>query len=508
MASWADQSLRRASAQNDAAAADLASASPLRPRGRPHEISCNNKMTTFSTLLASLSPYLSDGSLLCGRSGDKDWPSDASWAEFLLALPREDVEACERLGLHRVARVRDAAPESLRRLCATVASASAALGRGAEGSTCSCCQSAIAASHRAFRQSAEKSEQVSALLASASARLELSRVRRVVDVGCGKGHLVSKLRSELGVPALGVDVDDAVLDAARATYPEVECFECRDVVAAGLPLQAGDLVVGLHPCGALGEAIVRAVRDCARGEGESGGGGDGGSSCALLMVPCCWHKQGSSVAAREPLSERARMLDAIAETVSGGDECGVAIEDDDATAASVTGNGGGAASAAVGGGGGMRLPLAALKKASMALDSTGSVQTRRARHELRELLRIRGIDVSRREDMDGIHPKKARRGLEALASEALRLRGLPEPTEEELREAVAAASAPFEAIRRLSLLEPTLGELVELAALLDRALALEEVGMGTSVFRAFDQAASDRNLCIASEVRAGVQHVD
>ena len=38
---------------------------------------------------------------------------------------------------------------------------------------------------------------------------------------------------------------------------EVECFDCRDVVAAGLPLQAGDLVVGLHPCGALGEAIVR-----------------------------------------------------------------------------------------------------------------------------------------------------------------------------------------------------------------------------------------------------------
>ena len=105
-------------------------------------------------------------------------------------------------------------------LCATVASASAALGRGAEGSTCSCCQSAIAASHRAFRQSAEKSEQVSALLASASARLELSRVRRVVDVGCGKGHLVSKLRSELGVPALGVDVDDAVLDAAAQRIPK------------------------------------------------------------------------------------------------------------------------------------------------------------------------------------------------------------------------------------------------------------------------------------------------
>jgi hypothetical protein len=47
-----------------------------------------------------------------------------------------------------------------------------------------------------------------------------------------------------------------------------------------------------------------------------------------------------------------------------------------------------------------------------------------------------------------------------------------------------------------------LGEMVELAALADRALALQEAGHTTSVFRAFAAGASDRNLCIASEPAA------
>ena len=51
-----------------------------------------------------------------------------------------------------------------------------------------------------------------------------------------------------------------------------------------------------------------------------------------------------------------------------------------------------------------------------------------------------------------------------------------------------------------------LGELVELTTTLDRAIALQEGGTArVSVFRAFDASASDRNLCIASEPRVGVQ---
>ena len=383
-------------------------------------------------------------SVLIGRAGDDDWPPDAEWATFLEALPLADVEACEKNGLHWCANVSDSAPTSLKRLCEAVRAASQALGRGLRDGPHS---ETLPCAHRAWRQSAEKSTQVSALLASVASRLDLSRVRRVVDVGCGKGHLVARLSSALGVPALGIDVDEALLATARATYPAVEAFECRDVVTSGLGCVEGDLVVGLHPCGALGETIVRAV-------GEHGG-------CALLMVPCCWHKQGSAACVREPLSACAQAS-------------------------------------------GLRLPLAALKKASMALDATASVGTRRARHELRELLRARGVDeaeLAARREMDGIHPKKARRGVACLAAEALRVRGLaqPEPSEDELRAASAAAAAPFERVRRLSLLEPTLGELIELTALLDRALALQEHGMRTSVFSVFSAHASDRNLCVVCE---------
>ena len=110
--------------------------------------------------------------------------------------------------------------------------------------------------------------------------------------------------------------------------------------------------------------------------------------------------------------------------------------------------------------------------------------------------------MARRTEMDGIHPKKARRGLATLASEACRLRELPPPTETELRDAQREAHAPFERVRRLSLLEPTLGELIELVCTLDRALRLAEAGGRASVFRAFDARASDRNLCVACEPQA------
>ena len=136
----------------------------------------------MENLFAALSPFLADESLVCGRSGDDSWPGDASWEAFLCALPAADVEACEQNGLHRLHRVSSQSPETLRALCSAVATAAATLGVGESSgsSSCSC-------SHHAWRQSAEKSSQVSALLAAAGAKCDLRRVRRVVDVGCGKG---------------------------------------------------------------------------------------------------------------------------------------------------------------------------------------------------------------------------------------------------------------------------------------------------------------------------------
>ena len=499
-------------------------------------------------VFASLEPHARSHSLLEGRACVEGWPYEPAWEQYLLSLPEAVLSRCEHLGLHRMpaAELASPMPESMQLLCEAVASASIALGRqgvaGAGGGGCS--------NSCAWRQSAEKAEQVDALLSAVVARLghDAGHIRRVVDVGCGKGHLTAKLQRALGVPALGLDFDATLIETAKQLYPAVT-FEARNMVREGLVCRPGDLIVGLHPCGALGEAIVTAIvrsyqggqatatgpagRDVRGEEGqqaerdvdvvereplrasellhacepppmerpsslgaaepneaeeakeaeeaeeaEAAAAGEAAAAAkitaaaateatpapadesrgfTLLMVPCCWHKQ--NVAMREPLSSAARAT-------------------------------------------GLRLPTPALKKASMALDASTSLSRRRARSELRELLRGRGVDEAElraRREMDGIHPRKAARGLGVLAEEALRKRGLPPPTEVELSEAAAAALGPFKRSRRLSLLEPVLGELIELLCTLDRALALAEVGMHTCVFRAFDAGASDRNLALLAQ---------
>ena len=399
------------------------------------------------TLLVSLLPHVHEF-LVSGRAGEDGWPGNNAWVDWLLSLDEERTHECERLGLHRAsARHTTGMPADLRSLCDVVVAASNALGRRSGDSvgecSCSC----------AWRQSAEKAQQVTSLLAAVGARCGgLGGIRRVVDVGCGKGHLTAALAAALDVPALGLDFDAELLEAARALYPSV-AFEARDIVDDGLACEEGDLVVGLHPCGCLGEAVVAAIARQAH------------QKATLLMVPCCWHKQ------------RAPVREALSST--------------------------GAAS------GRLRLPHAALKKASMALDASRSVPSRRARFGLREILRMRGVDerdLQARREMDGVHPRKAGRGLAALAAEALRKRGMEPsaPSDAEIATAETVGGAKFERSRRLSLLEPMLGELIEICCTLDRTLALHEAGMRTRVFRSFAAGASDRNLAILAEPsRAG-----
>lgn len=337
----------------------------------------NAEGTTLHSIFQSLLALTPAPTLLTGRAGDASWPDEGTWREYLLSLSVEATEACEYLGLHHAPQWATVdMPTTLRSLCDGVATASSLLGRNVHTSTCSECvkESGQTAGgggsrgHGNWRQSREKGEQVGALLVAAVARLDCTRMRRVVDVGCGKGHLTSELSRSLGIPALGLDSEATVLSAARELYPQVT-FERCDVVDEGLArhLCPGDLVVGLHPCGALGEAIVAAACSFSRppavqcacesargsasvtaGSGceEEGGKGAHDEGVALLMVPCCWHKQ--KVPLRAPLS-----------------------------AAAVTA--------------GLYLPHAALKKASMALDSSQSLEARRARHQLRDLLRSRGV---------------------------------------------------------------------------------------------------------------------
>ena len=54
------------------------------------------------------------------------------------------------------------------------------------------------------------------LLETAAARLPLHAIRRVVDVGAGKGHLTAGLAALVGAPALAVDSDASLLRVGAA----------------------------------------------------------------------------------------------------------------------------------------------------------------------------------------------------------------------------------------------------------------------------------------------------
>lgn len=420
--------------------------------------------------LRSLAPHIvaADPWLLEGRAGSSrgstvahSWPADADgWSDaaaFLRGLSPAALAECERHGLHNCLHLWRGMPRTLLEVCSAVRSTAMALGQHADAAVGtpeadeddgapvgSSSSSGTSSSRR--QQRAEKTAQVTALVRLVSRHLRLEHVRRVVDVGCGKGHLIAELQRALQVPALGLERDEALVECARALYPTVGFASC-DVSAGGGDLAAllreGDLLLGLHPCGALGEALVAAA--------AAHGG------VALLMVPCCLHKQGR--AARAASSRLGAQL------------------------------------------GLGEVAVVALKKASMARDATPTVEARRNRHALRQLLEERGGLAAAdgpRAEMSGLHPKKARRGLEALATDALAWRGLPPPAAGELERVAREANAAFEATRRESVLEGVLGDLLELAVVLDRAAALHEAGLRTAALTAFPMHASDRNLAIVA----------
>ena len=53
---------------------------------------------------------------------------------------------------------------------------------------------------------------------------------RILDLGCGLGHLYEFLRGKFGdVQYTGIDIVPEMIDAARSRYPDTR-FECRDVL--------------------------------------------------------------------------------------------------------------------------------------------------------------------------------------------------------------------------------------------------------------------------------------
>src|SRR5690606_11070005 len=169
---------------------------------------------------------------------------------------------------------------------------------------------------------------------------------------------------------------------ARAlTESDAERFVRRDAIADPIRFERDDLIVGLHACGSLGDAIVRAAA-------ESGAG--------VLLVSCCPQKIDGTD--RPPLSALGRSL-------------------------------------------GLRFTREHLGLANLATlveggkDSADVMQRRLARRTLFLLLRDAGVALAPGDEMHGIPRRRLAGPLDALVARAFELRGLALPSREAIERA-------------------------------------------------------------------------
>lgn len=297
-----------------------------------------------------------------------------------------------------------------------------------------------------------KSIQLHALCTVAAKRFE--GVERIVDLGSGHGHLTRALALTLRPQeTLGVDWDDERIARAIDLSASPSDDEPGDVVrfvhgdaskedATG-ELTAQDLVTGLHPCGALGDALVARARD---------------AGAHVLAVSCCYQKTAS--ARRDALSEQARARD-------------------------------------------FWVPRHALGLANLSprsFEGSGTLDVKRAGRRTRLALRLaleeRGLVLEQGAEGNGISKGQVRHGLSFIAPGAFAARGLKAPTTQELQDAEARAVAAHAHVARFALPRHALSRPLELAIVVDRARYLEEAGWRTDVVTLFPAAASPRNLGI------------
>lgn len=361
------------------------------------------------------------------------WCTARGWSAFLLGLDPDLLARCEAEGATLLAG-QPGAPDDLRALASTVRESTAIP------------EPPAAPAPELRRASARKGRQVAALVRLARERL--SGCARVVDVGAGRGHLTRALAEGLGVAAVGIERDPERVAAASAlSQGEGAAFEAREL-GGELRFAPGDLAVGLHACGALGDRLVEAAaRD----------------GVDVLLVNCCLQHVGDG--GRAPLSVQGEGL---------GLHFGRRV-----------------------------LGLTNLVSGRRLVDGDPGrvMREREARHALRLLLRGRGLELEPGAEMQGLNRRHARQGLQRLAARACERRGLAPPTGDELERCAARAGGEFGAIRRLSLPRALLGRALELAVVLDRARRLEEAGHSVSVEAVFRRDDSPRNLGIVARAQ-------
>ena len=362
------------------------------------------------------------------------WCESRGWTQWLLALDEGALARAEESSLATIADTLPDVPPSLGALAARVREATELLEAG------------VRAEPRALRRANERKRAQVATLA-ALCREHVRAARRVVDFGAGHGHLTRELAVALGVDAVGIDHDAARVEIAERLAEEMPRSQARfdrvDALREHVALERDDFVVGLHACGALGDAIVEAAA---------------ASGASALLVSCCLHKRAED--ARAPLSSRGR-------------RAGFALRRE-------------------------HLGLGNLGDRFVGIehDLDRAMADREVRRALFLLLRDRGAIERHGDEMQGLHRRRLRYGLTVVANEACAARDLAPPTEAELVAVGARARGDRAIIRRLSLPRNMLGRVIELAVAADRGAALEDRGHAVQLFAAFPPAQSPRNVAL------------
>jgi hypothetical protein len=376
---------------------------------------------------------------------DVCWAQERGWHEYLLGISEADLECADTQGIAAWFAGDAHCPPSLHALAETTLAVTTGLPTAPPPTQ--------PPPELAFTNLRKRS-QVATLLALL--RTEFPQASEIVDVGAGRGQLTTRAASTLAVPALGLERDPERVAVARALAGSVPVrFITADVLSAEQPLLAlpalpHRVLMALHACGQLGDALVTAAV---------------ATGASVLLLGCCPQKirgtERTSLVPGGPAFPREVL--GLANVLARRD----GVEDDLLTAL-------------------------AMKETRLAL---------------RELLASRGISVAAGEEMRGVNRRKPNAGLAALAAAVCQTRALPPPTSDEIGAASQRAHTHYQAQRRLMLPRSMLGRALEVFIALDRALYLQQHGYRVAVLEIFPATVSPRNLAVLARQRTGAMDV-
>lgn len=292
--------------------------------------------------------------------------------------------------------------------------------------------------------SVRKQSEIEALLALVAPLA--TQARRVIDVGAGRGHFTRIAAEIFDRDVVGIErVSERVDTAERLGAGTRASFIVRDAVQETLGLEARDLAIGLHACGALGDRLVTEAAE---------------KSADVALVSCCLQK--ITAPYRLPFSHQAAAA-------------GLRLSKE-------------------------TLGLSNLTSRHQGVEATlqETMDARRKRWALGRLLRHRGIAVQLGEEMRGVNRRWAHRPFADLVQKVLQERGLSAASATEIDEQDRLGSLEFDKVRRFSLPRSMLARALEVTVALDRAAFLEERDYAVRVVELCPMEVTPRNLAIVA----------